>query len=1301
MTATVRPLPLAGVSSPYVGLMPFSVEDQRYFFGREQDVELIVANVHAYPLTLLYGPSGVGKSSVLGAGVVPSLREPDDDRPAMVVDMRSWRDDPSATIDALLGAEAAAAGFEARPPDPDLPLLGRLRHWAEHTEADVVCVLDQFEDYFLYHPDPTERFGVELARALAAAEHQLHFLISLREDALGKLDRFQPFVPNLFDNYYRLEPLTTEQARAAVTRPLQRYNEDHPDEPPVSIEPDLVERVLAEVRSGEVVVGLAGEGRVDAWASDEIETSHLQLVLTRLWGEERRHGSASLRLTTFEQLGGAVAIVSSHLSDSLDRFDGQDRALAAELFRYLVTPSGTKIAHSLSDLAGYTGESAGRLAPVVERLASGEVRILRGVPPAPGRPATDPRYEIFHDALGPAILDWRRQREKEIDLAAADAEVARTRARYRRRLAVIVGIGLLLACLAATSIALLVQGNAAARVQRSRQLAAEAMARLDADPTDAARLGLAAWDESHTTEAEDAVRQAASRLLVDRALVGHIGAVTGVDVTADGALGLTTSDDGTARLWNLALGETIHVLSGHGAAVRGGAFSPDASTLATWSDDGTVRIWDAATGEQRGVVDGYNGMTHGVVYSPDSAYLAVTVNGDAVRIVSAATGVADRTIPTENGQMVVALAFDPANADVLFTGHFDGRVRAWSNAGGQQLAGIETGSDHYISALAVSGDGATVIAGNSNGELFPWRWQEAAPEGPVTTDLFVRYGQDITDIEIVQDGTRFVASGEKVTSLFVRPDRTWLYFDSLEHVDWAQATALSEANGFFVSVSRDGSGSAGSLLTGDRLAELKGHAGGINDVAVAADGTILTGSSDGTGRVWTLPNVDSLVGHTYWVLGASVASRSGDLASAGGDGRLIVWNPSTRTATLTVDRVAGDAQFDTSLPSLESVAIDPDGRYVAASDGASETWVWDTQGSPDTPVARLGSGGSLAMEPGGDLRLAVGQMNGTLVVWDWRHPGTLSPSLVTAHGFAMVSWSNDGRIAAGLGDGSAMVWDAATLDPLATLRGHVGQVWNVTFSPDGTLLATAGEDRTAAIWNLATGLEQARLVGHGTRLSALAFTADGSTLVTGDAEGVVGYWNVSGGQLLSLAQVNGDSINDLVTLSDGTTITASDDNALRVTSCTACQPIEELVASLRERLEQVPKIAPSSDPGFIPTNMLGHGQCLAELPVERPAGDPVDCGEPHGTEVFATFSFTDERSAPYPGIDELAQRAQPLCESALPDYVGADATSAFDVVALVPVESAWGSGLRAATCYLEPADGGTLTGSARRPPGRD
>ena len=136
-------------------------------------------------------------------------------------------------------------------------------------------------------------------------------------------------------------------------------------------------------------------------------------MLERLWALELDSGSRLLRLETLERLGGAERIVRTHLDEAMDELSEEDKELAARVLRQLVTPSGTKIAHLASDLAALENVPPEPLARVLETLAA--ERILRPVAPPPGE--IEPRYEIFHDVLAPAVLDWRaryvRVREQE------------------------------------------------------------------------------------------------------------------------------------------------------------------------------------------------------------------------------------------------------------------------------------------------------------------------------------------------------------------------------------------------------------------------------------------------------------------------------------------------------------------------------------------------------------------------------------------------------------------------------------------------------------------------------------------------------------------------------------------------------------------------------------------------------------------------------------------------------------------------------------------------------------------------
>lgn len=436
--------------APYKGLLSYSEEDAPFFFGRERERELIIANLMASRLTLFYGASGVGKSSVLRAGVAHHLRELGRQNLAergppefVVVLFSSWRDDPVVGLTDRV-RDSVALLFKGKPVEevpPSSTLAETLKAWTERVGVDLLIILDQFEEYFLYHPheDGEGTFAIEFPRAINCSDLRASFLISIREDGLAKLDRFKGRIPNLFDNYLRIQHLDREAARAAIEKPVEQYNRLRVrDGQQISIEPALVEAVLAQVRTGQVVLGEAGRGVIGGVTGvipteAQIETPYLQLVMTRLWDEEMRNASDVLRLETLNRLGRGERIVRTHLDGVMSELLPTEQEPAARLFHYLVTPSGTKITHTVPDLAEYGGLSQDQIVPILDRLSGAAIRILRPVAPSPNQPGVL-RYEIFHDVLAPAILDWRT---RYLDKKALAHERKRLRLRWIKLILVV------------------------------------------------------------------------------------------------------------------------------------------------------------------------------------------------------------------------------------------------------------------------------------------------------------------------------------------------------------------------------------------------------------------------------------------------------------------------------------------------------------------------------------------------------------------------------------------------------------------------------------------------------------------------------------------------------------------------------------------------------------------------------------------------------------------------------------------------------------------------------------------------
>ena len=138
-------------------------------------------------------------------------------------------------------------------------------------------MLDQFEEYFLYHPDEDGdgTFALELPRAVMRENLRASFLVSIREDAYTQLDRFEGRIRNLFGSNFRLEHLDEPAARRAIEGPVERYNELLPNgDGRYAVEPELVDDVLDQVRAGTIALGQAGAGTVETNGHGDLRVDH-------------------------------------------------------------------------------------------------------------------------------------------------------------------------------------------------------------------------------------------------------------------------------------------------------------------------------------------------------------------------------------------------------------------------------------------------------------------------------------------------------------------------------------------------------------------------------------------------------------------------------------------------------------------------------------------------------------------------------------------------------------------------------------------------------------------------------------------------------------------------------------------------------------------------------------------------------------------------------------------------------------------------------------------------------------------
>ncbi|WP_017716104.1 nSTAND1 domain-containing NTPase [Kamptonema formosum] len=792
-------------------------------------------------LTVIYGPAGVGKSSILRAGLVPALKQaPVRQRHALPVVQQTYthwvRELGNALQQALAEVPGVKKGDCPSAPEPDHSagaILDRLRKNAD-CHLLTVLIFDQFEQFFFACKAPAKRLEFyEFLRECLNIPF-LKVILCLREDYLSYLLDFnrppdrEATESNILyrETLYYLGNLNVDDAKSALrlTGNTNYY-----------LEPALIDRIVGD---------LAGD-------TGEVRPLDLQLVGLQL---ETEKISA---LAQYQNRGGKEKLAERLLQEAVRDCGPESEWVAREVLYLLASENRTRPLKTRAELAaglqalGVKASAAQLDLALTVLTGTGLVFVVPNIPD---------RYQLAHEYLLPLIRQQqqpvavaKQKRHKKLAFRP-QSEINRALGRARRR----AGLSLMaiLAALAAVfgwQAKLQTQRAELQDIQQLNQtskalfLSGKQLEGLIAS----VRAGLQILETEAPpdikTETADRLRQALSEIQERNRFEGHTGRVLDVSFSPDGdpppgerhrlwkPLLATAGADRTVKLWSSA-GVPLKTLQGHSDRVSRVSFSPDGQLLASASDDTTVKLWrrdgtfvrdlkhskpvSAVSFSSRGQVIASGGKDKTVkLWSRDGKLLKVLNHGDWVFDVSF----------SPDGQMIASAGRDKT-------------IKLWSRDG--KLLKVLKGHNKPVWAVSFSPDGKTVASASEDKTVKLWNL-----DGKLLATL-EGHSSKVQSVSFSPSG-QIIASGSSDSTV-----RLW---------------------------SRDGS----------VLRIIKGHTSAVNKVSFSRAGTLASAGDDATVRLWGFNKEDALLKilleHSKSVSGVSASPDWVSLASASAPTAFKLW----------------------------------------------------------------------------------------------------------------------------------------------------------------------------------------------------------------------------------------------------------------------------------------------------------------------------------------------------------------------------------------------------------------------------
>ena len=995
--------------------------------GRQQDINRLIERMgqHDRKLTIIHGQSGVGKSSILQAGLIPALKQRSigirDVLPVLQQVYPDWiielgtrlRD----AISDLPRIPYEGRSYEYSPPqtgdvDAEKSILNQLE---KHDDYNLLTVLifDQFEEFFFIYKDPSNRQRFyEFLRTCLDIPY-VKVILSLREDYLhyllecnNRLADFDVINNNILDKdiLYYLDNFSLEDTKLIIQNLTQKSQ--------LALEAPLIDELVKDL----------------ARDLGEVRPIELQVVGAQLQTEK------ITKLEQYQQHGPKENFVGRFLEEIVQDCGSYNEQIAKLVLYLLTDENNTRPLKTRANLELELDVKTEKLDLVLEILVKSGL-VLR-VPASP----VD-RYQLVHDYLVPfvrqqqsarLIAELEKEREQRKLTEAKLNEVLKQQLlETRRGLLWKVSLGTIAGALTIFLPVVLISQNNTQLISISTEAKGLLKSNQDLEALvksiKAGKQLQQWWSVEVKPETEmqvkTALQDAAYTIRERNSLEGHVDSVTSVSFSPDGKMIASGSADGMVIIWNRN-GTKIKSFKAHEKKITSLGFSPNSQKLLSGSEDKTLNLW-SLKGEKIAIFKGHEDEITSFSFSLD-------------------------------GQKVIS-------------GSKDKTLKLW-NLDGTEIKTFR-GHKDSINSVNFSPDGK-IIASISNEMMKLWSLDGKQIKTLNNGGNRVSFSPDGQTIVVEKSGniTLRHRDGSLIKS-FISP-----YIDSSQSLVFSRDGQTIYSSRFS---KQTVSASILQIDTGNRLDfDFTGHRNTVTSLSISPDGKMLaSGSEDKTVKLWSLESRKFQTSNRNYVNEVSF-SPNGQIVSSVNNSEVKLWE---RDGTLktTLPESNSDISFNadshklvsasqlntlqlrqqdgTFLKSYQGKLIDgsfsPDGQRIAVVRNNNTVEL----SSIDGKLIKILSGHKdnvyqISFSPNGEI-IATASEDKTIKLW--RRDGTLIASLNGLNKVSKISFSPDAETLVTASEDKTIKFWHVNGKFITSLNGDIQ---NIGFSRNSKTLAILDSD---------------------------------------------------------------------------------------------------------------------------------------------------------------------------------------------------------------------------------------------------